>query len=121
MRTKWIAWLCIFLLFACAVLAQTMVKVGHFVKVNTATDPPVALTNSPLKVRRVTFVGRKADRTDNTGIVWVGMVSNNNVQATKILAGESISPLIPDGTFMDLSQWYLDVETANDGVLIFYE
>ena len=105
-------------------IAQTPIKFTHFVKTNSDTATPVAFTNTVIKVTVLTLIGRKADRTDNTGTVWVGMSSDDGKQIIKVPAGETVSvniPTSPSSRSIDLSQMYLDVETANDGVLVVYE
>lgn len=62
------------------VLSQSPIKFSHFVKTNSDPATPVAFTNTVFKVTRLTLIGRKDNRTDNTGIVWVGMSSANDTQ-----------------------------------------
>ncbi len=106
-----------------SLFAQTPIKFTHFVKLNSDTSTPVAFTNTVIKVTRLTLIGRKDNRTDNTGTVWVGMSTADDTQFIKIAAGESVSINIPDSPqrSIDLSQMYLDVATANDGILVVYE
>jgi len=106
---------------ACVVIAQTVRAIGQFVVVNAAADPPVVLTNTVIKAKRVTFIGLKGNRSTNTSMVYVGWLSNNNSQIIGILPGEQVSPLVPEGEFFDLSKIWLDVTTADDGVAVLYE
>jgi hypothetical protein len=113
---------CLCLLFPIVVaIAQTVRAIGQFVVVNAAADPPVALTNTTIKAKRVTFIGLKGNRSTNTSMVYVGWTSNNNAQIIGIAPGEPVSPLIPEGEVMNLSAIWLDVTTAGDGVAVLYE
>ena len=104
-----------------AIWAQTIYAVGQFVTLNASTGTPVVLTNTTVKARKITFVGKKDLRTVNVGTVWVGWFSGNDTQPIEITSGSTIGLAIPDGAAVDLSKVYLDVANANDGVLVIYE
>ncbi len=121
MKTKLTVSLFIFALVALGAVAQSMVYMGQWVRVNTDTSTPVTLTNVVVQARRLTLVGKKDNRTANTGTVWVGMLATDNTQPIEIPSGLAVGILIPENTKIDLSKIYLDVATASDGVLIIYE
>ena len=102
-------------------LAQTPMAVGQFVVINAASTTPAVLTNATIKAISITLIGRKANRTDNTGTVWVGFQSADDSQPIKVAAGATVGISIPAGRSIVLSSLYLDVETNNDGVLVLYE
>lgn len=102
-------------------LAQKPIAIGQFVTLNSATGTPVALTNAYILATKITFIGNKDNRTANTGTVWIGSLSADNTQPIPIASGTSVSVSIPQGSALNLSQLYLDVATANDGVLVVYE
>lgn len=103
------------------VIAQTMTSIGQWVVINSSTATPAVLTNAVIKAKRVTFVGNKATRTANTGTVYIGQQSDNDTQPIEVQSGQTVSLLIPENQQIDLSKLYLDVVTANDGVLVLYE
>lgn len=109
------------LITAAITIAETIRAIGQFVVTNAADDPPVRLTNTVIKAKRVTFIGLNGNRTTNTSMVYIGWLSNNNTQIIGILPGEPVSPLIPEGEFFNLSAIWLDVTTAGDGVAVLYE
>ena len=113
--------ICVLSLLASVIVAQTIRAIGQFVVVNAADDPPVALTNTVIKAKKVTFIGLKGNRSTNTSMVYIGWTSNNNAQIIGILPGEPVSPLCPEGEVFNLSAIWLDVTTAGDGVAVLYE
>lgn len=121
MKTKLAIIVAAIALLPLAIIAQSAVGIGQWVVVNTDAAVPVTLTNVVTKAIRCTLIGRKANRTANTGTVYVGMLSANDSQPIEITAGAVVSVLIPDGRALDLSKIYLDVVTVGDGVLVLYE
>lgn len=105
---------------AVAAVAQT-VTIGQFVTLNSSTSSPVALTNTVIRATRVTFIGKKDNRTANTGTVYIGATSTNDQQPIEVASGATVSLNLPANTVIDLSKLYLDVATANDGVLVLYQ
>jgi len=109
-----------FLLLAIAAFAPP-VGTGQFSKTASSAGTPVAFTNAVVLVKEVTILGKSAPRTDNTGDVYVGVTSGNDTQAFKIApGGEAVIRVERQDAFIDLSQWYVDVTTANDGVTVIY-
>lgn len=78
---------------------------------------------------RATILGKKAARTNNTGIVYLGTVTGNtNVsgltndrQPYEITSGDVHTIIDTSGRGLDLYDFVLDVATAGDGVVIIYE
>ena len=86
---------------------------------SSATPEKVAATSTPFRV--ATVMGKKAARTNNTGTVWLGLAATNDSQSLEITPGEiktiEVPPNIAD---WDLTDFYLDVATNGDGVIIWY-
>ncbi len=70
--------------------------------------------------RQATFLGKKAARTDNTSSAFLGMTATNDAQAYEIVAGGEITITAPIGCKYDLYDFYLDVGTNADGVVVWY-
>jgi hypothetical protein len=100
--------------------ASTFIESQQLLKTNTSTTVPVAIAIAGKKFSEATFIGKKDYRTSNTGNVWVGVTTNDNQQPFLISPGESVTVSAPKGTYFDLNKWYLDVATANDGVVVIY-
>ncbi len=82
----------------------------------------VSLTTVPERISSVTcpcgtaiIVARKAEQTDNTTDINIGPSS---------VDGKQPIPIAPGGQYVlekvDLMDWYVDVQTANDGVIVVY-
>lgn len=89
-------------------------------KTVAATDTPEALAVDGTFFQTATLIGKKAARINNTGTVYLGIGATNDSQPLEILPGEVVEITAPPGTKFDLNDWYLDVETASDGVVIIY-
>lgn len=89
-------------------------------KTVAAIATPEALAADGTFFRTATLVGKKAARTNNVGIVYLGIGSTNDTQALEIAAGQVVSITAPTGQRYDLNDWYLDVLNAGDGVIIIY-
>lgn len=70
--------------------------------------------------QRATFYGKLHARTNNTGSVYIGVNSTNNTQTIEVVSGGMVTIEAPAGSFYDLYDLYLDVATANDGVVVIY-
>lgn len=71
----------------------------------------------PFRVGR--FWGRKTTTTVNTGQVRIGPFATNQHQPVPIdpyAAQREVIITAPPGTWFDLADWYLDVDTISDGV-----
>jgi hypothetical protein len=73
--------------------------------------------------RRATFVGQASNGTtitNNAGTVWIGRNSTNRMQLTAIAPGASVVLECPPNTWDNLTNYFLSVTNANDGVTIQY-
>jgi len=89
-------------------------------KTIAATDTPEALAADGTFFRRATLIGKKSARTNNAGIVYLGIGSTDDTQAIEISPNEVKGIEAPPGEKYDLNDWYLDVLNAGDGVIIIY-
>lgn len=111
------------LLFCAGVaLADGLTVLQHLTKTNSDTAVPVRLTTvrGQSFFKSATFYGRRDARTDNTGTVYLGTSSTNSTQAISIAAGDYVVINAPTGSYFDLYDFYMDVATANDGVVVIY-
>jgi hypothetical protein len=83
---------------------------------NPATPIQLA-TNESIRARTLVFIGNKAARTVNAGTVWIQCNSTNDSPGIKLLSGQTISLTAGPGGF-DLTNFWVDVETTNDGVTV---
>ncbi len=100
--------------------ALTVTVPVQVTKTVAATATPEALAADGTFFQAATLIGKKAARTLNTGTVYLGIGATNDTQALEILPGEVIEITAPPGQKYDLNDWYLDVATAADGVVIIY-
>lgn len=109
------------LLITLACMAEEIrVGSGQIIPIASSTGTPVAWTNANTWVRKVTILGKKAARTDNAGTVYIGPTSGNDTQGFAITAGgEAVLEAAP-GSLINLADWYVDVTTNNDGVMLIY-
>ena len=90
-------------------------------KVTVAENVPVQLTSTATEVYSVTFLGKKAARTDNTGTVWIQWANITNTVGLPLAAGQSLT--IDGGTTyqpINLADFWIESETAADGVQAIY-
>jgi len=95
---------------------------GSIIKTVSATGTPEALGSGAVRAHSVTFLGLKAARTDNAGKVWISPNSGNDTAAIPLNPGDEVTFAAnsPDDYFTD-AQFYIDVETAGDGVVALYD
>lgn len=93
----------------------------EFTKIVGSSATPEQLQTSQTLFREATLIGKNAARTNNTGTVYLGITAEDDTQFINIAPGETISLTAPEkaGTF-DFQDWYLDVDTNNDGVYVLY-
>ena len=89
-------------------------------KTVAATGTPEALAPNGTYFRMAKLSGKKAARTDNAGIVYLGIGGTDNTQPFPINPGEEIEIKVPPGEKFDLNDWYCDVLNAGDGLTIIY-
>lgn len=114
------------LLFAVCLLplfasGQSVTGTGQLIITASASGTPVQFTNATTLVTRVTIIGKKAARTANTGTVYIGPSSANDSQVYEIATGEVVTLNARNGYMINLTDWYLDVATNNDGIIILYQ
>lgn len=90
---------------------------AQLIKTVAAAGTPEAISATSLYVKTATVIGRKAARTDNTGIVHIGPSAADDSQPYDVQPGQIGAVL----TNTDLSGWYIDVDTNGDGVVVIYD
>lgn len=88
---------------------------------NTVAATPVRLCITNLWVERATVLGKKAARTDNTSVAYLGVNSTNNTQWFPLTAGGEVQIIAPEGSVFNLYDWYVDVGADDDGVIVIYQ
>jgi len=102
--------------------APERIAAGQIIVIAAASGTPVSLTTGTnIWCTRATIIGNKAARTANTGTVFIGPLAADDTQPYKILTGEIHVFIAPPGTSINLKDWYLDVTTNDDGLVIIYE
>lgn len=105
-----------------AIAAPERIGAGQIIVTASSSGTPVSLTTGTnVWCTRATIIGNKAARTANTGTVYIGPTSANDTQPYKILTGEIHVFEAPPGTSINLADWYVDVTTNDDGLVIIYE
>lgn len=94
---------------------------ASFFKTVAAAATPERASATRILCSGFQITGMKDRTTANTGTIWFGWTSANDTQLEPVLSGESRSLTAPLGALFDLSQLYIDVATAADGVLITYQ
>ena len=95
---------------------------GSIIKTVAATGTPEALGTSATRAHSFTFLGLKAARTDNAGKVWVSPNSGNDTAAIPINPGDEVTfAANSSDDYFTADQFYIDVETAGDGVVALYD
>ena len=90
------------------------------IKTVAAAATPEALAADATYFSTATLVAKKAARTVNTGIVYLGIGATNDAQPIPLNPGDIWEIAAPAGQKYDLNDFYLDVVTAGDGVAIVY-
>jgi len=109
-------------LFASNADAQSPMAYGQFVTTNTSTTVPVQLVTTNLYVKSVTLIGKSFWQTTNATSVHVGFGNSTNTrQGISIDPGSYATITAPFQSVHNLSNIWLDVTTANDGVIVIYE
>lgn len=99
---------------------STVTTPTQITKTIAAVSTPEALAADGTFFRRAMLIGKKAARTNNAGIVYLGIGDTNDTQALEISPNEPINIVAPPGEKYDLNDWYLDVLNVGDGVIIIY-
>lgn len=103
--------------------AQNAVKPQQFAVVNASTTVPVQLTNNTqITANTITVIGKaSAQGSANVGSVYIGTSSADGANSFEILSGQIYNFTAPRGQSFRLSDFYIDVTSANDGVCIIYQ
>ena len=103
------------------VLASSVeIRPTQIIKTVAATTVTEALAADGTFFRGATVTGKKTARTDNAGNVFLGIGATLGTQTCLIEPGETIVLEASPGEKGDLGDWYLDVDTAGDGVAVIY-
>lgn len=108
------------LLIAITCYAQLKIGSGQIVAVASDIAVPAQWTNVNTWVRSVTIQGKKAERTTNTSVVFIGPLSTNDKLSFEVAPGGQAVLEAPPGTLINLADWYVDSVTAGDGVVLIY-
>lgn len=95
-----------------------IVSSRQLITTNTSASVPVVLGPAGTYASKITIIGNKTARTANTGTVYIGPTSTNDAQPIAITSGQTVTITPAPGEWLDLNEWYLDVTTVNDGVVI---
>lgn len=110
------------LAFTICAKAQSPMAYGQFITTNTSTTVPVQLVTTNLYVKSVTLIGKSFYQTTNTTAVHIGFGNSTNTrQGITIDPGSYATITAPFQSIHNLSNIWLDVSTANDGVIVIYE
>lgn len=104
-----------------------LVKVGvdeivptQITKTIAATGTPEAIAGNGTFFQSALVMGKKAARTNNIGVVYLGIGGTNDTQPFDLNPGEVITINAPVSKKFDLNDWYVDVLNAGDGVVVIY-
>lgn len=86
----------------------------------TGTPERLVATAGTYLFQFAVLFGKKAPRTDNTSDAYVGVTATDDTQPYLIPVGLTVSIEAPEGMLFDLYDFYLDVGTNGDGVVIWY-
>lgn len=118
-RNDW-RWLLILPVLLCGVAIAASNNVSFLVKTVAATNTPEVLGTTATKGRTVIFTGNKAARTANTGTVWIQTSSADGAAGLKLTTGATVTLTASDGKVLEAADFWIDVETAGDGVVALF-
>lgn len=95
-----------------------LVSPRQIITTNTSATVPVVLAPAGTYASKITIIAGRSARVANTGTVYIGPTSANDTQSVAVTAGQTVTITAPAGEWIDLNEWYLDVATVNDGVII---
>ena len=121
LKPKFVALLAVLLLPLLAFAAGGLINSRQYIITNSSTSAPTRLAAvRGTYARAITVLGNKDYRTGNTGTVYIGPSSTNDQQVLSITTGQILTLSFGENQFIDLYDWYLDVATADDGVVVIY-
>lgn len=100
---------------------EALSTLTSFVKTNASATVPVQLSSSSLKFRSATIYGLRDYQTTNTSTVYIGTSSTNGQQFIIVPVTNAVVIQPPAGFYYDFTNLWLDVVTANDGVVVTYD
>ncbi len=105
------------------IIAQTRFSFYQYVVVNTSTTVPIQLTNGNQYVRSVTIFGKSGFQTTNATAINIGVSTSTdaNMGITVDPGGSVVFKSIDGKSSFALSNLWLDVTTANDGAVVYWE
>ena len=92
----------------------------RIVKTVTSSGTPEAIAADNTFFRHATIIAKKAARTANTGTIYLGVTSTNDDQSIDMEPGDIWRIVAPVGSKLDLNDFYVDVTTNGDGVVVIY-
>jgi hypothetical protein len=90
------------------------------IKTVAASGTPESIAADGTFFRHATVFAKKAARTVNTGVIYVGTTSVNDAQPYDLEPGDVWTIDAPAGGKLDLNDFYVDVATNGDGVVVIY-
>ena len=103
------------------ILSRGTITPTQIIKTVAVTGTPEAITaDDTIFASTVIVWGKKAARTNNSGDVYVQWTAGDGDGGYKVAAGGETWFVGRDGAKFQLSQIYVDVDTANDGVVVIY-
>jgi hypothetical protein len=97
----------------------------QFAITNSSTTTPVQVSSVAKNFRTATIIACKTvqgpSASPNTGRVQIGVSANNNEQPLEFNPGDERVIHAAAGQMLDLSQYYLQVANANDGIVVIYQ
>jgi hypothetical protein len=102
-------------------LQMTEATPTQFLKTSTAAAAPVALTAVETLFRKATVMAKKSlDGTVNVGDVRIGASATASQQPYLMAPGDEIVLQPAFGQNWNFQDWYLDVDTNADGVVVIF-
>lgn len=92
----------------------------ELVKTVASAGTPEQIAATAIWFKRATLTGNKAARTPNVGTVYYGSSATNDTQTGEILPGDVVQIIAPEGERRNLADYWIDVVTADDGVVVAY-
>lgn len=92
----------------------------ELVKTVASAGTPEKISDTAIWFKRATLAGNKAARTPNTGTVYYGSSAANDTQTGEILPADVVQIIAPEGERRNLADYWIDVVTAGDGVVVTY-
>lgn len=120
MKRRIVTGLAILLVPLAVLAAAGLVTSRQLLKTNASTTVPARLAARGTYATSITVIGKKSWRVDNTSTAYIGPVATNDMQPVAILPGQTVTLGFSADQFIDLYDWYLDVSTGDDGVVILY-